>query len=82
MIVVFSPLLVNRIKDTLHQQDGIFTHVKSKGIAHYFETTIEDKRQAASVAESLIRQQSWAGILNINVSGIDENGEIIWAVLK
>ena len=78
MIVVFSALKSKDIIELLHQQDGKFKYVKKKGIELYFETTIEDKEQAANLAGSLIRATSYGKSISFQTAGCETDGEVRW----
>lgn len=40
-----------------------FSFVEKKGISLYFKTTAEDLDQAAALAKSMIKDQSWGSVL-------------------
>lgn len=62
MIVINSPRCKEEIIALLENQDGKFTLTGQEGLMKLvFDTTLEDKEEAAKLAKSLIKSEKWGG---------------------
>lgn len=58
MIIVNAPLKAQEIIELLNSQDE-FNFVEKKGLKLFFETTMDDKVQAAKEAKAIIKKEPW-----------------------
>lgn len=68
MIIVNSPIMQDKIIEILESSDkGDFKFNKKEGIRIYFETSIENKEEAAKIAKSEIKNNPISGALIFKV---------------
>lgn len=68
MIIVNSPLMQKQIQQILEEmEEPNYTFVKKDGIKLYFETNMEDKEEAATIAKKAIKSSDFGSALMFKV---------------